>query len=63
MKLRRRVAAIRRQVERLAAIAAERAVQAEYVPRRNLRPLSEAESEALVGAELLAALGGARRRD
>jgi hypothetical protein len=50
----RRITVIRWQVKRLAAIAAERAAQAESIRGSDrFRPLTEAEAEALVGGEFL----------
>ena len=71
MKLSRRVAAIAaREIKQLVAQVAMRAAQAEstaacqvHLTRSppSFRPLTEAESEALLGGELLAALSGVRR--
>lgn len=58
-----RIALIRREVKQLAAIAVERAAQAESVRAKpSFRPLTSAEAETLVGGEVLAALGGGCRR-
>jgi len=55
MRTCRRIAAIRRQVKWLTALAEKRTALAESrLP--SFQPLSEAETEAIVGAELLAAL-------
>jgi hypothetical protein len=72
MKVSRRAAVIRREVKRLAAIAERRAAEnlpetrgvpkSRETPSARFRPLSKAEAEMLLGAELLAALvagGGA----
>ena len=63
--VRRRIATIIAiEVRRLAAIAAARAAQAAEGTRSSrpsFRPLSEAETEAILGDELLAALSGVRR--
>jgi hypothetical protein len=62
LKIRHRVAIIRRQVKRLVAIAAERAVQAESPHATpSFRSLSEAEAESFLGNELLARLASALR--
>lgn len=61
MKLRRRIALIRRQVKRFVAIAAERAARAQS-PCAKPSSFAEAAVEAIVGVELLGAIGGARRR-
>jgi hypothetical protein len=64
-KVSRRIVVIAaREVNRLADHAAERAVRAEGTrsSRPSFLPLAEAETEALLGGELLAALSGARRR-
>ena len=63
MKTSRRIAATAfREVRRFAARAAERSAQIDRakMPRStsSFRPLTEAESEALLGDELLAALSG-----
>jgi hypothetical protein len=62
MKTSRRIAVIAaREVTRLAAIAAERAAQAESIRAApSFRPLTAAETEALLGGELLASLNGMR---
>ena len=65
MKVSRRIAATAaREIKRLAAIAAERATLPESVrkQRPSFRPLSDAETEALLGVELLPALSDVRRR-
>ena len=65
MRVSRRIAVLApREVKRLAAIAAERAAQAESVriSRPSFRPLSEAETEAFLGIDLLAALGCTHKR-
>jgi hypothetical protein len=58
MKVRRRVVAvIRREVKRLATIAADRAVHARSVRAApNFRPLTEGEAAAILGDALLAKL-------
>jgi hypothetical protein len=57
MNIRRRIAVVRREVKRLAAIAAERAAQAQS-PRAapSFRPLTEAETESIFSDDLLASL-------
>ena len=64
MKISRRIAAIAaREVKRLAAIAAERAVRAEgFHKQPSFRPLTDTETEAILGGRLWTALSGARRR-
>ena len=66
MKTSRGIAVIAfREIRRFATITAERAAQIDRakMPRStsSLRPLSEAETEAILGGELLAALSGVRR--
>ena len=63
MKTSHRVVAIAmREVRLLAAIAAARAAQVESLRAApGFRPLTAAEAEAILGAELLAALAGAPR--
>ena len=59
MKARRRIAIyIMIEVQRLAALVAKRAAQAESMRKQRVsfRPLTEAEIEAYLGGELLAAL-------
>ena len=57
MKVCFRIAAVRRQVKRFAAIAAECAMEAESIhTAASFRPLSEAETEAIVGGDLLATI-------
>ena len=64
MRVSYRVAILRREVEQLAAIVVERMVEAERVRAApSFRPLTESETATIVGADLMAALGGARRRD
>jgi hypothetical protein len=62
MKISHRIAAIAaREVKRLAAIAAERTARAgSFRKPPSFRPLTEAESEAILGVELLMALSGVR---
>jgi len=49
---------LRSAVKQLTAIAEQRAARARPEPQRNtFRPLSDGEAEAIVGVELLAALG------
>jgi hypothetical protein len=68
MRLCYRIAAVRRQVKRLVAIAAERAVRAErrrcaeIRAHSSFRPLTESETEAILGDNLLAALSDTRHR-
>ena len=65
MKVNRRIAVIAaREVKRLAAHAAMRAALPEGIrkQRPSFRPLTEAETEALLGVELLAALSDMRSR-
>ena len=66
MKTSRRIArVVLIEARRLAAIVAKRSAQIDRakMPRStsSFRPLTEAESEALLGGELLAALSGVRR--
>jgi hypothetical protein len=64
MKVSRRIAVIAaREVRRFVAMAAERATLPESVrkQRPSFRPLSDAETEAFLGIDLLAALSGARQ--
>ena len=64
MKLSRRIAAITiREARRFAAVAAARAGRtAEPIRKQpSFRPLTDSETEALLGGELLAALSGVRR--
>jgi hypothetical protein len=56
MRVCRHIAAVRRQVKWLVAFAEKRAAEA-----IDFRPLIEAETESVLGGELLATLGGARR--
>ena len=66
MRARRRITRILLiEVRRLAAHAAMRAAQAaegNRSSRQSFRPLTAAETEALLGGELLAALSGVRGR-
>lgn len=63
MRLCSRIAAIRRQVQQLAAIATACAAQSDGYRRDDrCRLLPEAETELILGDELVAALGGGRRR-
>jgi hypothetical protein len=63
MKVSRRIAVIAaREISRFVAVVAERAAQAESRGSPSFRPLTEAEIEAILGGDLLAALSGARRR-
>ena len=65
MKVSRRIAVLAaREVKRLVALIAMRAAPPESIrkQRPTFRPLSEAETEACLGGELLAALSGAPRR-
>ena len=65
VKLSRRIAIIAaREVQRFVAAASERVAQAERAhghKRPSFRPLTEAETEAMLGGELLASLSGVRR--
>jgi hypothetical protein len=62
MKVCYRVAILRRQVKRLAAIAAERAAQAEGIRGvPSFRRLTAAETKAFLGGELLAKLADVHR--
>ena len=61
--LRLRIALIRREVKQLAAIAEKRAAEAESsraAPR--FRPLTETETETILGADLLAAVAAGTAR-
>ena len=64
MKVNRRIAVVAaREVKRLAAIAAERAVRAESFHKQpSFRRLTDSETEAILGGRLWTALSGARRR-
>jgi hypothetical protein len=63
MKVCYRVAGVCRQVKRFAAIAAERAAQAERIRAApSFRALAESETETILVDELPTALAGARRR-
>ena len=66
MKVPRRIAVLAaREVKRLVAVAAKRAGREEERTRKqrpSFRPLTDSETEALLGDELLAALSGALRR-
>ena len=57
----RRIAMARRAVKELTALAERRAARCRVASRR-FRPLSEAEAEAIVGADFLARLATTMRR-
>jgi hypothetical protein len=57
-----RTAVTRRQVDQLVAAAEKRAAKAEGTCSNQFRPLTKAETESILGDELLAALGDPRRR-
>lgn len=64
MKTSRRIALIAaREVRRLAAMAAERAVRAEsFHKQSSFRPLTDSETKAILGGRLWTALSDARHR-
>lgn len=64
MRISYRIAILRRAVEQLADLAAERGAQADGTrTASSFRALTKTETEAILGDGLLAALGGALIRD